>query len=130
MTVPDWIAVLGVVLLMASAFFWGIPWNRFTEESRKIRCVDSVAFKRASVIVCAGALFSGFLLGLFAFITSFELYVQARTPSMIFLGLIAFPVGFAVLITSMFFIKVATLRTLYKTDRQSQSSRKQNGDPE
>lgn len=130
MTALDWIAVLGVVLLMASAFCWGIPWTRFTEESRRTRSVNPVASKRASVKVCTGALCSGFLLGLLVLMTNSDLYVQSRTPITIFLGLIAFPIGFAILITSMFFIKVATLRALYKTDRQSQPSRKQNGDPE
>jgi hypothetical protein len=130
MRMPDWIAVLGIVLFMTSTLLWGIPWNRFTEESRKTKRVEPVAFKRTAVTVGAGALLSGFLLGLLGFLASLELYIQARTPGMLLLGLVVFPLGFAALIASMFLLKAATLRALYETDGQSHPRRKQNGGSE
>jgi hypothetical protein len=126
----DWLTAFGVGLLLLSALSWGIPWNRFTEGSRRAKQVDPVAFRRTAIKVCVGALVSGFLLGLLGLLASLESYVQSTTttPIMIFLGLAVLPVGFAVLIASIFVIKVATMKALYEKDGQSQASRKPSRD--
>ena len=124
MTVRDWLIGLGIALFLSSILLWGIPWNRFIESSRRTRRVNKSEFRRTALRVAIGTLCSGLVLALLGFIANGELDVSAFAPIVLLLGFAAFPAGFAILITSMFILKAAALRALYKADGQPESGEK------